>query len=123
MSNKNYSIEGMTVAVTNMDAMIKFYANVFDIQFVPFKIDEFTLFAGKWDSMNILFCPAKLAQNKAKQNRHQFDLVVDDMDEMIKQSLENGGELLSEKQEDGDMISASVYDPDHNSIVYKQYTS
>jgi predicted enzyme related to lactoylglutathione lyase len=119
----SYQIEGMTIAVTDMNKMVEFYSQVFDMQFVPFKIEEYTLFAGKWDSMNLLFCPAELAQNKAKQNRHQFDVVVDDMDDMLEKALKFGGSMLSEKTEDGDMISSSVYDPDNNSIVFKHYTS
>lgn len=33
MENTDYQIEGMTIAITNMEQMLNFYSNTFKIQF------------------------------------------------------------------------------------------
>jgi len=121
MKTDDYQFEGMTMAVTNMDAMLTFYKSVFNVEFEEQEMYGTKLYQGKWGQLNLLFCPAHIAQNTAKQNRHQFDFVVDDLDELIKQVELAGGELMGEITEDEGGRSIGVYDPDRNSILFKQY--
>ena len=119
MNHSNYQIEGMTMAVTNMPEMLDFYTAVFEIKFEEKDMFGSKLYSGKWGDLKLLFCPAELAQNKAEQNRHQFDIVVTDLDYVLKIAVGRGGKLMGEIQEDEKWRSAGVYDPDNNSILFK----
>ncbi len=121
MKNNDFKIEGMTMAVTQMDKMLKFYSNVFQVSFVEKDMFNSKLYAGQWSTLNLLFCPAEIAQNTANQNRHQFDVVVDDLKSIIDLATENGGKVMGEISENEFELSIGIYDPDRNSILFKQY--
>ncbi|MEM7297350.1 MAG: VOC family protein [Bacteroidota bacterium] len=116
----DYTIEGMTLAVHQMDKMIQFYSNVFNIQFEAKEMFDNTLYSGTWGDLKVLFCPAELAGNEARQNRHQFDIITTNLEGCIDNVKMNGGSLMGEISEDDNMKSIGIYDPDHNSIVLKQ---
>ncbi len=119
----NYQITGLTIAVTNMESMLDFYTHIFDIQFVEKEMFGARLYSGQWGGIELLFCPAEIAQNTAKQNRHQFDILVPDLKQLISQSQEYGGQVIGEPLEDEESIRVGIYDPDQNSIVFKQLKS
>ena len=114
------TLKGMTIAVTNMNAMLTFYHQVLGIEFSEQELFGRQLYTGKWGTLELLFCPADLAQNTAKQNRHQFDIVVPDLQHVIQLVTANGGSLMSEPVEKEGEWSVGVYDPDQNSMVIKQ---
>ena len=66
------------MAITNMQKMLAFYSNVFQIEFTEKEMYGSHLYSGIWGELNLLFCPAEIAQNTAEQNRHQFDIEVSD---------------------------------------------
>ena len=106
-------MKGLTLAVTDMSAMTRFYSDVFGIEFQSTKVGGFELYRGEWLGIDLLFCPAALARNNATQNRHQFDIVVQDLAE-TKTKIEKAGGIVFDATE----TSLSVYDPDRNSIVF-----
>ena len=57
MEKEDYQIEGMTIAITNMEAMLSFYAGIFNIKFIEKDINGFKLYKGIWGGFNVLFCP------------------------------------------------------------------
>lgn len=120
MEKSVYQIEGMTMAITNMEEMLAFYSNVFNIQFVEKKMYESKLYSSRWGGLKLLFCPAEIARNTATQNRHQFDIVVSDLQKIIELTTKHGGQLMGEVVEDESSWSVGVYDPDENSILFKQ---
>ena len=65
-------------------------------------------------------CPNSVAQVDAKQNRQQFDFLVDDVQATLDTALAHGGTPLQPAQEHNGTIIASVYDPDGNSMVFSQ---
>jgi len=115
-----YKMNGMTIAVTNMEQMLDFYSNVFKIEFTKEELYEAKLYSGIWGDLNLLFCPAEIAKNTAKQNRHQFDIVVSDLNKIIKLTMKYGGELIGRITEDEYSWNIGIYDPDRNSILFKQ---
>lgn len=121
MNDNQYQIEGMTMAITNMDEMLGFYSNVFQISFEEKDMFNTKLYAGKWGDLKLLFCPAALAQNTATQNRHQFDIIVNDLASSIELVKAKGGEIMGETAETDQELSVGIYDPDRNSITLKQY--
>lgn len=114
-----YKAVGMTMAVTNMDAMVAFYSAVFGVEFGVLDMFNTKLYTGKWDGRDLLFCPAKVAGITATQNRHQFDIGVISVKEALERCLEHGGEKMHDVMEDGGLWSVGVRDPDGNSMVFK----
>jgi predicted enzyme related to lactoylglutathione lyase len=116
----SFQITGLTIAVTRMEAMLAFYSSVFGIKFQAKEMYGSTLYSGRWGQLELLFCPAEIAQNTATQNRHQFDIVVSDLDKTIQDAISNGGEMMSDIQIEGKTKSVGIYDPDRNSMTFKQ---
>ena len=117
---KSFEIQGMTIAVTNVNKMLGFYANLFNIEFHKMEMADHTLYSGNWGDLSLLLCPAGLAQNTATQNRHQFDIIVPDLDHILYKVKQYGGQQMGEISEDELYRSVGVYDPDNNSMVFKQ---
>ena len=122
MEETTYEIEGMTMAITDMNAMLEFYANVFNMEFEEMDVYGSKLYSGEWAGMKMLFCPAEIAGNTAEQNRHQFDIIVSDLQATIDVASQFGGELMHEIVETDSYKSVGIYDPDKNSIVFKELT-
>jgi predicted enzyme related to lactoylglutathione lyase len=118
----DFKIEGVTVATTNMDQMVNFYSQVFGVEFKERQMLETKLYSGKWANIDLLLCPAEIAKNTAKQNRHQFEIAVSDLNTFIEKVTEHGGELIGDITTSSDgSLSVGIYDPDKNSILVKQY--
>lgn len=112
-----FKIKGITVAITNMDAMLDFYSSVFGTEFKALDQYGSTLYSGTWGGMDILFCPATVAGNTAVQNRHQFDVLVNDVNEFLGLALSHGAQQMGEVSETGNGKTVGIYDPDGNSMV------
>lgn len=110
----------MTIAVTNMEKMIAFYSKVFGITFFEKKMHGTKLYEGKWEELDLLLCPAELAQNTAKQNRHQLEFMTSDLSQFLLVAIDAGGSQMGEISDDGEFRSVGIYDPDKNSMVFKQ---
>ncbi len=116
----DYQITGMTMAIVNMEEMVNFYSHVFGIEFESKEMLGARLYSGVWGGFKLLFCPAELAGNTAKQNRHQFDIVVSDLEEVMALAEKHGGVLMGKVTEDTRSWSIGIYDPDRNSILFKE---
>jgi predicted enzyme related to lactoylglutathione lyase len=114
-------ISNMTIAATNVDAMVAFYNAVLETDFQPIELfPGTTAYHGKLAGIPVLMCPNSVAQVDAKQNRQQFDFQVDDVLVTLDSALAHGGTALQSAQEHNGVIIASVYDPDGNSMVFSQ---
>lgn len=120
MEKSVYQIEGMTIAIKNRKEMVAFYANTFNIQFEEKEMYGTTLYTSVWGGLKLLFCPAEIAGNTADQNRHQFDVIVPDLEQLIELTTKNGGKPMGAIVENEHFWSIGIYDPDKNSIVFKQ---
>ena len=114
-----FEISGLTIAVNNMDAMKDFYTNVFNVNFKPVKKFNTTLYEGNWGDFSLLLCPAEVAKIDAKVNRHQFDILVNDLGKAMDLVVANGGKVEEETGNESDGPAITVFDPDGNSIVIK----
>ena len=120
MKHPNYTIEGLTIAITHMEQMVNFYSQVFNISFEKREMYGSTLYSGEWGGLKLLFCPAEIARNTAVQNRHQFDILVSDLQSTMELAIKHGGKLMGEVVEDDNTQSIGIYDPDNNSLIFKQ---
>lgn len=120
MTTIKYSITGLTIATTNMKAMLQFYTHVFNITFTQQTMNNFTLHQGVWQNLTLLLCPTELAKNTAKENKHQFNIEVSDLKLFIDRVQQFSGKILGEITEDRSGLSVAILDPDNNSIVLKE---
>ena len=114
-------ITNLTIAATNVDAMVAFYNAVLYTNFQPMELfPGTTAYRGILAGIPVLMCPNSVAQVDAKQNRQQFDFMVDDVRTTLASALVHGGRALQSAEEHNGMVIASVYDPDGNSMVFSQ---
>lgn len=114
------NITGMTLAVTQMERMISFYSNVFQLNFEEVKMYGSSLYKTELGGVEILFCPADIAQNTAKQNRHQLNVVVNNLKDALSMVEQHEGSILGEPNKKDGIIEVGIKDPDNNSIVLIQ---
>ena len=120
---KQHAIIGMTLAVFDMPRMIEFYTEVFDTTFTSQKLGEAVIYTGEWAGLPVLFSPAALADITAEQNRHQFEVLVPDLNYVLVQTVKYGGDMFGEISEDLRFRSIAITDPDRNTIVIKELKS
>jgi predicted enzyme related to lactoylglutathione lyase len=114
-------ISGMTLAATSVEAMVAFYNAVLDAHFEVVELfPGATGYRGKLAGMDVLMCPNTVARVDARQNRQQFDFLVDDVRATVAAALAHGGKEISPIYEQNGVLIGSVYDPDGNSMVFKQ---
>lgn len=114
---------GLTIAVVNMKEMLDFYSSIFQINFSKKILLGSELFEGEWKGFKILLCPAHIAKISATQNRHQFDILVEDLDSIISMVDKLGGSVMGEISENGSTRTVGIYDPDQNSFVLTELLS
>jgi catechol 2,3-dioxygenase-like lactoylglutathione lyase family enzyme len=113
------------MAVTHMARMVRFYNTVFESELTPFTPAPFdekktTFYRGTLAGINLLFCPNDIAGVEATTNRHQFNFVVGDVFLVMQMALQHGGSQIDGPQIVDGVITASVRDPDGNSIEFIQ---
>ena len=117
---KRHTLVGITMAINNMKEMLEFYSNVFDITFEKRPMFGSELYFGQWNDIQLVFCPAVIAQNTATQNKHQLDIEVHDLQAVIGDIEKHGGQVMGNIVSDKRSESVGIYDPDGNSILFKQ---
>lgn len=113
-------ISKMTLCANNVTAIVGFYNAVLEAHFIPVSDDPAGFHKGQIADIPTLLCPNSIAQVDAKQNRQQFDFVVDDLENTVQAALEHGGTIIQAIEKQGSVDVASVYDPDGNSLVFIQ---
>ena len=114
-------INQITIAGQDCAAMAAFYNAVLGCKFAP--VEAFagaTLYSGRLAGVNALICPEEVAGVHADRNRHQFTFAVDDVQRCVDAALSNGGRILTDIEEANGMKTASVFDPDGNSMVFEE---
>lgn len=109
-------IDKITIAVSDMKMMEKFYSAVFGIEFKKHEMGDFYLLSGMADSIQIMLCPKEMAGIEVDQNNIQLRFAIDDIEKVLKAGLQNFGTLIEELQKQGKVKFASLRDPDGNSI-------
>ncbi|WAC02756.1 hypothetical protein N7U66_03535 [Lacinutrix neustonica] len=113
-------ITELVIGCFNMDAMLAFYENVFDINFKNIEIKQMKIHESYIDAIKITLCPASMAGITARDNRHQLTFAVDDIRSCIKKVEAFGGIFMNLTEETNKSIEIAIRDVDGNSIVLKQ---
>jgi predicted enzyme related to lactoylglutathione lyase len=109
-------IDRVTIAITDMPAMLRFYNGVFDADLTLIGGTEF--YAGTLaEGISVLFCPNDIAQVEAKQNRQQFRFVVDDLAKIRESVTSYGGQIIN-AENTADAKTLGAMDPDGNTIEF-----
>lgn len=110
----------LVIACFNMDKMLAFYQNIFDIPFKTVKIPQGSIYLGSIDDIQITLCPASMADIKANENRHQLTFLVANISNCIRKIEGYGGSFINELDEANDCLQIAIRDVDGNSILLKQ---
>jgi len=114
-------LNGLTIAVTNMDKMVLFYNAVFDANLKPtVNIGDSQFYGGTLAGMQLILCPNDIAGVVAEQNRQQFRFQVDNLDTVMKSGQANHGTVINPIDEYKGAKVASLADPDGNTIEFVQ---
>ena len=113
------SLNRVTLATSNMTAMVRFYNEVFGADLEPapqYGATTPAFHEGKLTGINLLLCPNQVARVKAAQNRYQFRFGVVDIKATLQAVQAAGGKVNGNftEQHNGKLIV--VRDPDGNSI-------
>lgn len=113
-------ISELVIACFNMDGMLSFYQNVFGISFEEVKIPQGHIYVGFIDEIQVTLCPASMAGIRAKDNRHQLTILVNDIKNMLNITNRYGGTIMQELVKFEGFLQASIRDVDGNSIILKE---
>lgn len=112
----NLKILKITIAVTNTTEMVNFYNTVFNSNLKEIATYGTKLYSGNFIGLELLLCPNEIAGVNAKQNRQQFDISVSDINSVLDKVIKNSGTIKEVYNKT--TKSASVIDPDGNTIVF-----
>jgi len=115
----SFKLLKITVACTDIDAMANFYSKVFNVKFDEHDLG-FIMYSTKIGDISFLFCPNDVAGVVAEQNRHQFDYITDNIQEIIDNALNAGGSIHSELLKTDKESTVTLFDPDGNTMNFIQ---
>jgi len=92
----------ITLAVDDVEVMVRFYNEVFDCGLVP--INGSPLAKGTLGGVEFVICPNSLAQVIANQNRHQLRIGVDDPEALALRAERAGGSVVNRSRETAKIV-------------------
>jgi len=121
-ANIKPTIEGMSMAINKVQPMLDFYSHIFNIKFEKRQGFDTEMYFAKWRGLKLLFVPVVLAgeEGAVVQNKHQFDVIVQDMDQLISRVNRYGGKVTGALIDDGIQKTIHAKDPDGNTFIFKQ---
>jgi len=102
----------VSLAADDVDAMVRFYDELFGAGLEPYEAFGTTFYRGTLDSVRFVLAPNALAGVDAAQNRHQFVYATSDLDALLARAERAGGVVR-----DRAANVATVLDPDGNTVV------
>lgn len=109
-------ISSIAFRVYNMDAMLAFYSEAFDIQFQ--EVDTYGIQSrfGDVDGITLKFVPIRESDDFKNFPIHQPGFVVPDVETVISLALKHGGRQEGQTVQAEGKTQAAVRDPDGNTI-------
>jgi predicted enzyme related to lactoylglutathione lyase len=104
----------VTLAITDMPAMVTFYNHVLDAHLEP--VTDTPFYRGAIAGIDVLFCPNAIAGVDAQQNRQQFRFLVNNLGERLERITHYGGQILQTQIEQDGSRLIGVRDPDGNTL-------
>lgn len=120
MSNPRVHLDGLTIAVDNLEGMAHFYSRVLDAELYPRAFGPAQLYGGQMAGLDLQLCPKEVAGIHATQNLHQLRFVVPNLEEALVVAVAAGGTREGAVVQAGGQRRGAVRDPDGNSIELVQ---
>lgn len=114
MSGAGVKLVEISLAATDVPAMVRFYDALFDTGLQAYEAFGTTFYRGELHGVRFVLAPNDLAGVEAKQNRHQFVYEVADLVAFLARAEDAGGTVR-----DATDTVATVLDPDGNTVVVK----
>ena len=110
------SISSIAFRVYNMDAMLAFYSEAFQVQF--HEVDTYGIRSqfGDMDGITLKFVPIRDEADFEKFPVHQPGFIVADVEAVVALALKHGGRQEGQTIRSGGKLQAAVRDPDGNTI-------
>lgn len=113
----DFAVARVTLAVTNVAAMVRFYEHVFGADFTRIEAYGTTLYESHAHALPIRLCPNDIAGVEAQRSRHQFELVAPDFAAALDRAREAGARVGETALANG-RRAATIVDPDDNTWVF-----
>lgn len=108
----------LDLSVDDSDQSAAFYQHTLGAKLKSMKMGEHTAYFGRLpDGIGLAIAPHAMTGVEARGNVFQLNFQVTDLEAAMKAALANGGTELEPIAEQGGTKTASVRDPDGNSLV------
>jgi predicted enzyme related to lactoylglutathione lyase len=116
----DFQLERINFAVINIEGMVQFYQQVFNMKFKKVENLGAFLYEGKLFGLDYLLIPNDILGVRAEQGRYQLDIKVNDIDAVVGRAVNVGGTLKAGVRRRDNMRVATVFDPDGNTLTFIQ---
>lgn len=110
------TISSLALRVSNMDAMIAFYSEAFQVQFREVNTYGIASRFGELNGITLKFVPIRESDDFKNFPIHQPGITVSDVEGVIDLALKHGGRQEGQTVQADGKIQAAVRDPDGNTI-------
>lgn len=112
-------INRIIFAVNDIEKMVQFYNTALDANLM--QIGDTPFYIGKLADIELLMCPGNIAGVRAEQNRHQFRILVQNIEQIMTAVQNAGGEQINDIQTENDARLCSIRDPEGNTMEFVEY--
>jgi predicted enzyme related to lactoylglutathione lyase len=112
----NIQLVSLAFRVHNMDAMIAFYSEAFQVQFREVNTSGFVSKFGDLHGITLKFVPIRDEADFENYPIHQPGLIVADVEKVIEIALKHGGKPEGSLTHKDGGVQGAVRDPDGNTI-------
>jgi predicted enzyme related to lactoylglutathione lyase len=117
---QEFKLVQIDMAVVHMDKMVNFYTTVVGAKLEGHDMQGMKLYSGTMLGMPLVMAPNEIAGVVAEQSRHQFEIMVSDIEAVAANATAAGGNLRDGIQTDGKVKTLVVEDPDGNTVIFHQ---
>ena len=110
------TISSIAFRVYNLEAMLSFYAEAFQVQFREVNTYGIRSQFGEMNGITLKFVPIRENEDFAGFPIHQPGFVVPDVEAVIALALKHGGRQEGKVIQNGGIKQAAIRDPDGNTI-------
>lgn len=109
-------ISSLAIRVSNIEAMLSFYSEAFNIQFREVNTFGIPSQFGEFNGITLKFVPIRDAEDFTSFPIHQPGFVVPDVEAVVAIALKHGGRQEGGLIRNGAGLQAAIRDPDGNTV-------
>jgi catechol 2,3-dioxygenase-like lactoylglutathione lyase family enzyme len=113
-------IDRMTIAASDVPAMVGFYSALLGIRFGEHALGGHTLHVARWAGVELLILPRHVAEVHARDNTIQLRFRVPNVATALRDGVLADGVALGEPEEIAGLRMAAMRDPDGNTLELAQ---